>query len=129
MSMAFPGMTHCSKCYSPLSMTEIGICKSCENKEKREAEKHKQELKDKELKNTIRKEATDIMKEFVSVMAESKKIDKELEDKTSIIVVSREKPEDMTYSDWYADIGYRVIKEYLGGNKQVKIRFGEGEVI
>lgn len=46
MSMSFPGLTHCRKCYSPLSMNEFGICESCEEQEE---ELHKQE-KEKKIK-------------------------------------------------------------------------------
>lgn len=125
MSMAFPGMTHCSNCWRPLDMGEFGLCSKCAGEEKRKQEKHELEVAEKKLRNTIREETKDIMKEFTSVMAESKRIDEEYEEKTVNVSISTNKPEDMTYSDWYADIGYEIIKAYLSGNKQVKIRFEE----
>lgn len=125
MSILCIGLTHCSNCWKPLDMNELGLCRTCQEAENKEKEKYEQEIKERKLRDTIREEAKDIMKEFTSVMMESKRIDDEIDDKTSIISISSEKPEDMPYSDWYADIGYKIMKEYFSGNKQVKIRFEE----
>lgn len=137
MSMAFPGLTHCRKCYSPLNMNEFGICKSCEEKEKKEEELYKQEKEKKEreklekekqieFKNIMREQAVDIMKEFREVMAESKSLNNE-NTATESIDISTVKPEDMDFTNWYSSIGYRVIEAYLKGNKKIKINFIEGE--
>lgn len=34
MAMAYPGITHCSECGSPLGIGEFGVCTDCENEEK-----------------------------------------------------------------------------------------------
>lgn len=48
MSMAFPGITHCRECNSPLKYNEVGLCKECEEKMMKEYEKIQQKGVEKE---------------------------------------------------------------------------------
>lgn len=128
MSFAYPGITHCVKCHIPLDMNEHYYCKSCQEEEGRERERFEQEKKEKELKNQIKGEMVDIMKEFSSVMAESKSISTEESNQFATQTnIEPNKPKNTTYNDWYQDIGYKIISLYNAGYKNIRINFIEEE--
>lgn len=126
MSFAYPGITHCVKCHTSLDMNEHYYCKSCQEEEDRERERFEQEKKEKELKNQIKGEMVDIMKEFLSVMAESKSIStKESNQFATQTNIEPNKPKNTTYNDWYQDIGYKIISLYNAGYRNIRISFEE----
>ena len=128
MSFAYPGITHCAKCHTSLDMSEHYYCKSCQEEEDRERERFEQEKKEKELKNQIKGEMVDIMKEFSSVMAESKSISTEESNQFATQTnIEPNKPKNTTYNDWYQDIGYKIISLYNAGYKNIRINFTEEE--
>lgn len=131
MSFAYPGITHCANCGTSLSMNEHYYCKRCDEEEDRKRQKFEQEKKEKELKNQIKEEVADIMKEFTNVMAESKTISniENLKFDSMSLSIVPHKPNGISYDEWYASIGFNIISMYNMGQKDIKVQFIEKEEI
>lgn len=125
MGMAMTGLTHCAKCHTALDWDENYYCKRCAEEEERKKKKFEQEQKEKKLKNQIKEEVADIMKEFTNVMAESRTISniENLKFDGMTLNIVPHKPKGISYDEWYSSIGFNIISMYNMGQQDVKVQF------
>ena len=117
MSFAVTGLTHCYDCGTALGMNEYGYCASCQEKrdEQRKKEKIKQEKET--LKAEILGEVKEVFnKNILNEIAKMKGTVNEID-------ISVNKPDNINWDRWYADIGQQIISESLKGNDCVLINF------
>lgn len=129
MSFAYPGITHCKKCGTSLDMNEHYYCRTCNEEEERKKQEFEQKQKERELKNQIKSEVVDVMKEFTNVMAESKTITniENLKFEGMSLNIVPHKPTGISYDEWYASIGFNIISMYNMGQQDIKVQFVEKE--
>lgn len=120
--MSFPcmGLTHCLNCGTSLDMGELFYCEKCNKEQKEKERKEQEEQKLKEQREIVKEE---ILKELNKDTKENKVSNKNKKNKSNsnsenyldVITISSIKPNNLTYDQWYADIGYRVIERYQKG--------------
>lgn len=123
MSFACRGLTHCSKCMTPLNMGEFGLCKSCEEEEKKKQQLLEEEEKREQLKTEIRAEIVQEVKDDVRIDVLKELTEAKYSNQIGTIDVNPVKPKEDTYSSWYEDIGYKIVEAHNKGFNEVLICF------
>lgn len=124
MSFAVSGLTHCADCWSSLGMNEHYYCSSCQAKHDKENAEREERRKKNALKAEIVEEVRSTLKEdLAEELAKSR-----FETPVQILTVGTRKPEESTFDSWYSNIGYEVLEMYKQGNKEILIKFEEGDI-
>lgn len=119
MGLACRGITHCSKCGSPLGIDEHLLCKDCRTDEDEEERKLEENQKKEVLKAKIVEEVKEEMKGDITKELVKSRFNTPIEE----ISINIDKPKGMSFDEWYAIIGNLVLGMSQKGNCSILVNF------
>ena len=123
MSFACRGITHCANCGTALSDSECFLCDRCAEEERKAEEEYERKRELESQKKIIKAELIEEVRDDVKNDLMKDLLETKYSNPIKTIGIDCIKPKDISFDDWYADIGYKIISEYQQGQKELLIEF------